>query len=356
MDLDELLEKINKQYNKKLPFALYSLPDNSSIVCYFQKNASVHITKDFLEKGVNFAPFDQEKATLCIAEANADVFEASFTAEKVQREEIPIPENNSEHLKHRKLVNKAIKAIEEKHASKIVVSRYKEIPLKPFDLRTIIHRLLDFSPEAFSYVWYHPETGLWCGATPEILITTQGIAFTTMALAGTKKVESGKDTDWTLKEIMEQRYVTDAITTSLQKLTSVLTISKTYTHIAGSVAHLRTDISGALKNGKATLDKIVSALHPTPAVCGTPREYARNFIRENEGYDREFYTGCVGPVDQKASCSQLYVNLRCVKIEDNTARFYVGGGITSVSNAEDEWQETQNKLQTMLWVLKPFLN
>ena len=68
--------------------------------------------------------------------------------------------------------------------------------------------------------------------------------------AGTKKIEDDSPPDWTLKEIMEQQYVTHAITSSLEKLTSVMRISKTYTHLAGSVAHLRTDVSGALKNGK----------------------------------------------------------------------------------------------------------
>jgi isochorismate synthase len=356
MEFKDLIDKIHKHYIKKLPFTLYCLPDTNKVVCYFLKNTSVRSAKRFLEKGVVFAPFDKEKATLCMTEANSDVFESSIPVEKVQFEEIPNPENSDEHLNYRILVDQAIKAIEERHASKIVVSRYKEVPLKTPDLRIIIHRLFNLFPEAFNYVWYHPETGLWCGATPEILITTRGIKFTTMALAGTKKVEKNRPPDWTKKEVTEQQYVTDAITSNLQKLTSVLTISKTYTHLAGSVAHLRTDISGVLKNDVATLDKIVAVLHPTPAVCGTPREYAANFIRKNEGYDREFYTGCVGPIDQNTSCSQLYVNLRCIKIEENTARFYVGGGITADSNAEDEWQETQNKMQTMLQVLKPFLN
>jgi isochorismate synthase len=174
-------------------------------------------------------------------------------------------------------------------------------------------------------------------------------------LAGTKKIGGHFEPDWTSKEITEQEYVTEAITDCLQKVTSIIKISRTVTHRAGPVAHLRTDITGILKKGKATLDTISETLHPTPAVCGTPQKFAKEFILEKEGYDREFYTGFVGPVNRKDSNSFLFVNLRCAKIEEGMASFYVGGGITSDSIPESEWVETQNKLQSMLQVLHPFL-
>ncbi len=356
MDYKLLLQKIEDHYKSELPFVLYSLPDEEVLTCYFQKDSSLHTTKNFSEKGVKLAPFDDIRPTLCMFAANCEVVETKFKSEMLPLDEIQVDEINNERLVHKRLVGKAIKSIEDKKASKIVVSRCKKLPLSRIDLGAIILRLLNFFPEAFDYVWYHPETGIWLGATPELLIKTNGIAFTTMALAGTKKINDNKPPDWTLKEIIEQQYVTDAITSSLEKLTSVIKISKTYTQLAGSVAHLRTDVSGALKNGKATLDIIASALHPTPAVCGTPMNFSKKFIDKNEGYDREFYTGFVGPVDENSNSSQLFVNLRCVKIEEGIANLYVGSGITSVSNSQEEWEETQNKLQTMLQVLKPFLN
>ncbi|MAB58387.1 MAG: hypothetical protein CL524_12710 [Aequorivita sp.] len=119
--------------------------------------------------------------------------------------------------------------------------------------------------------------------------------------------------------------------------------------------HLRTDITGILKRGKATLTKIAAALHPTPAVCGRPQKFAKEFILQNEGYNREFYTGFLGPVNENGASASLMVNLRCMKIENNTARIFVGGGITIGSQPADEWQETQNKMQTMLQVLAPML-
>jgi isochorismate synthase len=176
-----------------------------------------------------------------------------------------------------------------------------------------------------------------------------------MALAGTKKVIDDKLPDWTAKEVEEQRFVLDNIITVLQKITAVVKASKTYTHQSGSIAHLRTDITGVLKNRKATLEIISKRLHPTPAVCGTPQKTAREFVLANEGYEREYYTGYIGPVQKEGTDSQLFVNLRCIKISNAKAYLYVGGGITEGSNAEEEWMETKNKLQTMLQVLRPFL-
>jgi len=356
MEFNLLLQKISKHYENKLPFSIFCLPDSDLITSYFQKDKKAYITEDFEEKGIVLAPFDYQKVALCIPANKSEVAETKFTIKEIQYKDVPIFKTEEEHIKYLKLVSSAKESVRSKGNSKIVVTRRKELSLKKFDLSIIIFRLLHLFPGAFRYVWFHPETGLWCGASPEVLIITDGTSFTTMALAGTQKLNNGGVLDWSQKEIMEQQIVTDAIATSLQKVTSVMRISKTFTHKAGSIAHLRTDITGVLKNRKATLSTITATLHPTPAVCGSPQKFAKQFIEINEGYDREFYTGIIGPINQKDGSSKLFVNLRCVKIQEEIAYLYVGGGITIDSIAEDEWQETQNKLQTMLQVLLPFLN
>ena len=96
--------------------------------------------------------------------------------------------------------------------------------------------------------------------------------------------------------------------------------------------------------------------HPTPAVCGLPAKKAKNFILENENYNREFYSGFLGeiniPKSTKNKKSHLFVNLRCMSLENNIARIYVGGGITKDSIPEKEWEETVSKSFTMKSVLK----
>jgi isochorismate synthase len=80
--------------------------------------------------------------------------------------------------------------------------------------------------------------------------------------------------------------------------------------------HIKTDIEGIL-NDNSNLKQVISVLHPTPAVCGLPKQEAKDFILENEGYDREYYTGFFGRIKKEGSKdtlkSDLYVNLRCMK-------------------------------------------
>ena len=105
------------------------------------------------------------------------------------------------------------------------------------------------------------------------------------------------------------------------------------------------------QNKKEMLHRVLEALHPTPAVCGLPTGKAKNFISRNEGYDREYYTGYLGRVTTGLN-TQLYVNLRCMKINVNKAQVYVGGGITSDSIPEHEWEETVAKSKTIKKVLQ----
>ncbi|MAP53866.1 isochorismate synthase [Altibacter sp.] len=355
MELTLLAEKLEEQYRKKLPFVLYALPDSETVVAYFQRDAQLHHTENFTEKSFVMAPFDFKDRNCCIPESESERFETPMPREHAALKDISVPDTAEEMNRHEQLVEKALQAIRNHKAEKIVVSRKKVIALSGFNASEVFKRLFSLYPKAFRYLWYHPETELWCGATPEILVKTEKNSFTTMALAGTQKYSAKTPIYWNEKEIEEQQIVTDAITNSLQKVTDVLKVSKAYTHAAGTLAHLRSDVTGILKGGKATLQTITKALHPTPAVCGTPKQFARDFIKEHEQYDREFYTGFLGPICGDDKCSVLYVNLRAMKIAGTTATLYAGGGITKGSVPYAEWQETQFKLQTMLQVLQPIL-
>ena len=102
-------------------------------------------------------------------------------------------------------------------------------------------------------------------------------------------------------------------------------------------------------------------MHPTPAVCGLPKDQAKAFIVENEKYDRGFYTGYLGELNSSfgtdSGSSDLFVNLRCMQIDldknkNNTPVYlYMGCGITKDSIPEKEWSESSNKSTTMKKVL-----
>lgn len=355
MELSLMIEKISKHYNEKLPFVVYSLSESQSISVLLQKNNELNTIENLTVNGFVVAPFEYNGSCYFIPENDSEKYQFEFKSEAIEPSSVAVSEDNSEQNTYIELLSKTIETIKVSRANKIVISRFKDFQLKDFSIEKLIIQLFSKNPTAFRYVWFHPKTGLWCGATPETLVQIENNSFKTMALAGTQPFTNQVSVIWGVKEEHEQQLVTDAITNSLQRVTSVLKVSKPHTHRAGSLLHLRTDISGVLRTGKATLTTIAKALHPTPAVCGSPQKFAQKFIIENEGYNREFYTGFLGPILDDGNSASLMVNLRCMKIGDGQARIFVGGGITLASQPQEEWQETKNKLQTMLQVLQPML-
>ncbi|GAB5400251.1 MAG: chorismate-binding protein [Aureisphaera sp.] len=355
MEFSDLLDKIDSHFQAGFPFIVYLPPRAETISGSFQRSNNTFTTHDFNESGFVFASFSQDK-TLLIPDDESDSISVRWIPSNVKRVDLNLATNTEEKDRHIQLVQNSLKAIEKKGLIKIVVSRKEIVPLKSLELTTVVHRLFNLYETAFRYVWFHPSSGLWVGATPEVLLQVDGKDFSTMALAGTQKYVEGREPKWGVKELLEQQWVTNDIADKLQKVTGIVKVSQTRNHVAGSLVHLRTDFNGVFPKGGSNLAAVIKNLHPTPAVCGLPRNLAYDFILSEEGYDREFYTGYLGCTADGLSTAELYVNLRCMKITGNEAHVYVGGGITQDSIPQLEWEETQNKKQTMLQVLAPMLS
>ena len=143
----------------------------------------------------------------------------------------------------------------------------------------------------------------------------------------------------------EQDYVASYIRRQLLSSGIHPTESGPYPAYAGALSHLKTSFRFTLKDNNR-LGSLLELLHPTPAVCGLPKEEAYRFILDNEGYDRRYYSGFIGWLDPDGK-TDLYVNLRCMHIENGQLSFYAGGGLLASSELNDEWLETEKKLQTM---------
>ena len=257
-----------------------------------------------------------------------------------------LSEAESDKKAHLELISKAIKAIDSGNFKKVVVSR--ELEFKTLMLpEQIFANLLSAHPDAFCYHWYHPETGHWMGASPELFLSTNDQILKTCSLAGTRAYVAGSDPKWQSKELEEQEIVTRYIADGLTDLSIVPEVSKVESVKAGNLWHLRTEIRGSM--GDNSLLKVITALHPTPAVCGFPKDRAMQFIIENEPYDRSFYTGFLGEMNMsKAGSCELFVNLRCMTWKKGLASVFVGGGITGSSVVLAEWEETIQKSRTVL--------
>ena len=202
---------------------------------------------------------------------------------------------------------------------------------------------------AFVYCFHHPKIGTWLGASPEQLLKANVDSFETMALAGTQKVAGGETVIWQQKEQEEQQFVTDYIVSKLKEASAEIQVSEAYSVKAGTLWHIKTDISGVFGQ-ELNLKKAIQLLHPTPAVCGVPKAISKAFIVANENYNRSFYTGFLGELNRNFA-SDLFVNLRCMQIENNQAHLYMGCGITKDSDPEKEWKESVNKSMIMKRIL-----
>ena len=205
-------------------------------------------------------------------------------------------------------------------------------------------------PRMFISLVYTAKSGCWLTATPEILLERADQNWRTIALAGTMKLEGdqlsgeGETLTWSTKNIQEQRIVSTYITECLEQFTSDFREEGPRTVRAANLVHLRSDFTFTLKDHEHIGD-LLQTLHPTPAVCGLPKREAFQFIVKNEHTPRRYYSGFMGPLQM--GDTHLYVSLRCMNIAKGACYLYAGGGLLKDSVEEQEWLETEAKLETM---------
>lgn len=371
MDPSSFFEVLEEQYANNLPFVVYSRPINSIIKCWLQKDDILHKTDNFTESGFVFSPFDLKEKSILFPEDSCSYSELgcdNLDVESSNSTEISL--NETDKIQHINLVLKGIETIKNNNLEKVVLSRCETRSIQNNNPITIFKRLFNTYKNAMVYCWFHPKVGLWIGATPELLFKVEGKRLTTISLAGTQTFNENETVKWTPKEVEEQQIVTDYISRQIKPYTKSISVSDVETVRAGNLLHLKTRIISTINN-ESKLESVIAALHPTPAVCGFPKDDAKDFILQNENYNRDYYTGFLGELNLKQSTtrnsnrrnvennaysvvktqSNFYVNLRCMQLKDNVANIYVGGGITKDSNAEHEWEETVNKTKTLTNIL-----
>jgi len=374
MLLKSLFNKASEALENKLPFVLYNLPNSQEIKGLFLKDDTLRYALNFEEQGFVFSPFDDIEKTILFSSTTAETVSTKTTSDELvllKELEIQTLINPSETTisNHINLVSKGIQEIQKTDLQKVVLSRSIEMDTEKSALEIFKTLLLKYS-DAFAYIWHHPKVGTWLGATPETLLAVNGNRFKTMALAGTQAYNGMLDVEWQQKEREEQQIVTNSIKEALESESRQLTISQAETSKAGQLLHLKSMISGNFKFS-FNLKNVLIKLHPTPAICGFPKALAKEFISKNEKYSREYYTGFLGELNlsteelrsaktqnlehsayrRQRGTTNLFVNLRCLKLLKNEAVIYVGGGITKDSNPEAEFWETHKKSQTMLSVI-----
>jgi len=356
----ELSEAIEICTKKNLAFALFRYPEKDGFYLIIQKTGVNHFNEinDLSDKkGFVVSPFN-----LTDENRGYHIQSDLFFIDNISSDDLKLindlqgntadPETELpteiDFDAYKNQLNEYFKSFKGNKIKKAILSRV--INVKRNRSQNLFNLFIDLSnnyKHAFIYLTNIPGAGTWMGATPELLINKEKEKIKTVALAGTLLAEDlkSKKANWSQKEIDEQAFVSAFIRNVLeQKLIIDIEESGPSTHYAGNVGHLKTKFQFNFNNNWTDL---VGALHPTPAVCGLPRNDSFNLINEVESHNREFYSGIVGHIGSKDYLN-LYVNLRCMKVSSNHYSLFIGGGITPMSNPELEWKETQNKANTLL--------
>uniref|UniRef100_UPI004048F04F isochorismate synthase n=1 Tax=Flavobacterium sp. TaxID=239 RepID=UPI004048F04F len=346
-------EKVNEfQKLKTNPFTVYKKPNLNIIIGIFQKNNTLFEWK-VNEPSFVISPFESTKVH-AIPLNQSDILwtEFSILEDEVVAQHIEVNFDDKTQLDFENLVQNGVHAIQNQDFKKVVLSRYQEFELENLQLSQYFLKAINSYPTAFNYTLFHPEYGFWFGSTPEQLIKVENDSFTTISLAGTQVFSDS--IVWSIKEQEEQAWVSRFLAETLHNFAETLHVSEPFTAKAGHLAHLKSVFSGKLKHGKSLQD-LIKQLHPTPAVCGLPKEKALEFILKNENYNRSLYTGFLGEwqinANENTQQTDLFVNLRCMQLFEKQAKVYVGCGVTYDSLPASEFQETVQKSKTMLRVL-----
>lgn len=341
MNFNEIRTAISECVRQRRPFAAYALPDVSDFV-FVAGNSSISG-----HEGIDLNSF--EGFAVSFYGKNSPFMSVTAGYHQDNYNSI-IPYNCS--TRYESYVSGLEKLISSfgSEKEKTVVSRIVAVD-SACDPVYAAERYFDCHKDCFRHIYYIPRTGLWFGATPELLFEydrNEGIV-RTMALAGTRQCDGSAD--WDMKNTHEHNLVITHIKNVLNECGLNVEVGKAHNLKFDKVEHLCHDITAV---GSVDLNELYEKLNPTPAVCGYPYEQAVRHIESTESHNRYCYAGVVA-VGMPGRL-WLFVNLRCAFvscIREGSYRYnlYAGGGINSMSDPECEWEEATHKMQSLLVAL-----
>lgn len=214
---------------------------------------------------------------------------------------------------------------------------------EPWPIDAVIARLLANSSGTSVFAHQLHDQRVWIGATPEVLYRRDGRQVRVDSLAGTRQTILDENL-FTDKDRAEQSVVTEFVRESLSPLCVHIAVSPLSKRRADDLEHVYCEIQGVLHDD-VTDDDLLDALHPTPAVCGSPRDAAAQLIEKLEPLPRELYSGVLG--FSNGHHTTAIVALRCAAISGQRAVLFGGAGIVADSDADREYDECGWKMEIM---------
>ncbi|PGE93726.1 isochorismate synthase [Bacillus pseudomycoides] len=323
---------------------------------------------------VGALPFDRTKSVQLVVPREsrlADRLQFDFT-DRIQQspaltyEMNPIP-SSSEYMRG---VEQGVAKIKSGDLKKIVLSRSLDLKSpEKVDIQKLLCDLAQHNKQGYTFAVDLPKSEeiencdaspkrshTLIGASPELLVSRSGMQIISNPLAGSRPRSKDPEEDKrradellsSAKDLHEHAVVVEAVAAALRPYCRTLHVPEKPSLInSEAMWHLSTEVKGELLDVSVSALELALALHPTPAVCGTPTEKAREAINEIEPFDREFFTGMLGWSDLNGD-GEWIVTIRCAEVEENSLRLFAGAGIVAESKPEDELAETSAKFRTML--------
>ncbi|MET9294097.1 isochorismate synthase DhbC [Streptomyces sp. NPDC003077] len=254
-------------------------------------------------------------------------------------------------------VARAVKRMWDGEFSKVVLARTLELSSRePLDTPAMLQRLARRDPSGYTFALPTGPARTLLGASPELLVSRRGDRLVANPLAGSTPRSDDLAEDvrraaallQSAKDLHEHAVVVDAVHQALAPYCATIEVPATPTLVrTATMWHLSTTVTGTLAAPETSALELGMALHPTPAVCGTPTDLAREVIEETEPFDRGFFTGMIGWGDADGN-GEWVVTIRCAEAEERRLRLYAGAGIVAASEPEAETAETAAKFRTFL--------
>ncbi len=243
-------------------------------------------------------------------------------------------------------VNEALTHITEGELDKVVLSRQVTLAApRPYALNTVMRHLKREQPHCYVFA-----ADGFVGATPELLVERRGDVVTSRPMAGTAPSPDVQAVAWlegSDKEHWEHSLVVKEVAAGLARVCRAApSVSPPRAEPFADLAHIVTEVVGRLATPAPSALELALALHPTPAVAGAPADEALALIAALETRPRGSYGGPVGWVDANGD-GEFALALRCGDIDGRRAVLHAGAGIVAGSRWEDEWRETEAKLEPM---------
>ncbi len=249
-------------------------------------------------------------------------------------------------------VKTVLEGIKEKKLGKVVLARKTTFLIDPStNFFHVLERLLTVCPSTTTFALQVKPRSLFLGSTPESLYERSGRDLKVDSIAGTKKRGKNPLEEESLslelkqgaKENVEVAFVTEFLLKKLTPLVENKTLKKSATSLikTDTVQHLYQTLEGTLKPHITDID-LIRALHPTPAVNGTPSLTAKKLIRKIEPFDRGLYAGAIGWIS--SSRSSFSVAIRSALLKKNYLHAFAGAGIVEGSDPTAEWMELEHKI------------